>query len=83
MAAVTAQSPIEAHLQAFLATFDAGAKRQGEKNKCLTVLKSSFFKYATDKLIADTALAMEGRWNMKSRPLPVSLRNSIQFVLGQ
>jgi hypothetical protein len=66
MAAVAAQSPIQTYLQAFLATFDAGSKRQGEKNKCLTVLKSSFFKYVSDKLIADTAFAMEGHRKMKA-----------------
>ena len=66
MAAVAQSPPIQAHLQAFLATFDAGSKRQGEKNKCMTVLKSSFFKYVSDKLIADTAFAMEEHRKMKA-----------------
>jgi hypothetical protein len=46
-----AGAQVDGHQLAYLAQFEAGSKRQGEKNKCATVRKSAFFNFAVNRFV--------------------------------
>jgi len=54
-----AGAQVDGHQLAYLAQFEAGSKRQGEKNKCATVRKSAFFKYVVSRLVENIRSANE------------------------
>ena len=67
------------YLEAYLAEFDSGSKKQQEKKKCVTVQKSPFFKYVVRRCMGSMAFYLGGHRAMEAR-LHLSMESELKTL---